>query len=403
MTDKIEFNDSGDLILPGKKLSSLADSSPEQIRLLNLSGDVLLSSSVQPGDRKHPILYGDLRLFHVAELLALISSMSKEGILTLLVPHARKVIYFKQGNVVHAASSVEDDRLIEVLWRKGIITLAQLGKVSEQVRPGKRVGKLLIEKGIITPRQLYEGLQEQILEIIYSTFYFTKGEFIFEEGKLGKKYLAPPELTIRELIQRGLSRLDELYRLDNTFADRNIILYVRPLHLDVQMDEHEQYIKSLVNSKRTVEQIIQTSRMGELETLRILSRLLNTGQLDIAKPSTANVTIGDDPVDFFMEHAARIKTIYSFLKDFDHKAVDRLNAYLSIPAKKYKKVFKNVELDDEGRLDIKTIKENIKRFEIEEQSALAAMAAFYDYAKFQAMDVLDDEHCDELLDQLEDS
>ncbi len=116
MADKARFNDAGDFIVPKAKLGPLSDLPPEQIRILKLSGDILLSTSFYPGNRKQPMLYGDLRLFHVAELIALISSMGKESKLTLLVPHARKAIYFSKGNVVHAASSVEDDRLGEINW-----------------------------------------------------------------------------------------------------------------------------------------------------------------------------------------------------------------------------------------------------------------------------------------------
>lgn len=401
MTDRAGFNDTGDLIIPKKKLGTLGDLSPELIRILRISGDLLLSASTQAGNRKHPIFYGDLRLFHVAELLALISSMGKEGVLTLLVPHARKAIYFNRGHVVHGASSVEDDRLGEILWRKGMITLEQLGEVLDLVKPGSKLGKLLMDRGLITPRQLYEGIQQQILEIVYSTFHFIKGEFIFEERKLDKKYLAPPELTTRELIQEGLSRLDELTKLDNIFADRKTVLCVRPLHLDVELDEHELHIRGLVDSKRTVEQILETSRMGELETLRTLSRLLNTGQIDREKPKDAKRKQDAQSEDFVQDYAYRIKIIYHKLKAFDTKAIDRLNAYLSIPTKRYKKIFKNVLLNDEGELDLNTLRQNIRHLDDGQELALAALTSFYDYSRFQAMDVLDDKSCDELLTQLE--
>ncbi len=331
----LRFGKNGELIVAADKLGKLAAADPGELRLMRLVDDLLVCAQPQPGGRRQPLLYGDLRLFHMAELMALISSMRKDGVLTLYVPHARFTICFAEGEVVYASSTVEDFRLGEVLWRRGHLSLEQLGEVQDLVRPGKKLGKLLIERGLLTRRQLYDEIREQVQEIIFSTFHFDRGEFVFVEGDPGLKGTVRLDMTTRELIREGVGRVQKM------------------------MDARA----------RTCQ---QRHEAGELP-------------------------------DVLAGYVRMLRRIHQTLKVEAPDAIGPLEDFPENPPEQYEQVFEGVSLDADGQLAVDTLYGNALRLDASRarELALGALRSLYDYAVFQAMDVLNDDACDALMERLD--
>lgn len=397
------FSKDGDLIIPAKWLGKLGGGEAKQLRRLELVDDLLICADSQPGQRSQSLLYGDLRLFHVAELIALVSSMGKAGALTLYVPDARKVIYFADGEVVYASSNVEDDRLGEVLWRRGYLSLEQLSKVHDLVTPGKKLGRVLIDHGMLTPRKLYEGLKEQVLEIVHSTFHFNRGEFVFVESKVHIKGSVRLDKTARDVIREGVQRLQELTRLEELFPDRETVLAARPVKVDVKLDDHELHLIELIDGKRSVQALIEASHLGEFETLKGLARLVTVGRVGTRSRTRQQQREQGELPDVLAGYARLLRRIHQTLVIESPDSVRRLEDYPASPAPSYQEVFKNVSIDEDGKLDVDTLYRNARRLESSKarELSLGALRALYDYAVFQAMDVLGDEACDALMDRLD--
>ncbi len=400
MTHELTKTAEGDLVIPAARLGKLKGMAPKDMRLLSLFDDLLLSAHAQPGQRSQPVLYGDLRLFHVGELIALISSMQKNGTLNLMVPFARKTICFSDGEISFAASTVEDDRLGEVLWRRGHISLEQLYEVHDLVTPAKKLGAILVERGYITPRQLYEGIKEQVLEIVYSTFYFRNGEFVFVEGKPRIKATVRLDISTREIMQEGIRRVDEMTRLEELLPRRESIL-VRKL-ASTSLGEREDRLQGLIDGKRTVEQIIKDSHMGEFEALKALAKLRRIGMIDVSDRQAERTDDELPLTEAVDEYIRPLRILHQVLKVESPGAESRLEAYLGSPAPQHRSVFLNVGFDENGRLDRDTFIRNCRREQPQDTRTLAleALLGLFDYAVFQAMDVLDQDTCDELMNKL---
>ena len=400
---ELRFGSQGELIIPKSQLGLFQKADPAQIRTLNLVDDLLLCQQAS-GQRSRPLLYGDLRLFHVAELMALIASMRKDGILSLHVPHARKVTYFKEGQIVFASSNVEDDRLGEVLWRCGYLSLNQLSQVSDLVEPGKKkLGKILIDKGILTPRQLYEGICDQVLEVVYSMFHFTGGEFVFVEKKLHLKNTIRLDMSTRDVIREGVRRLQELSKLEEVVPDRDAVLVARPVKVEVPLEEREKHLLSLLDGKRTVGELIEMGHLGEFDSLKAIAKLLTVGQIDQLEPRQSKQHEEKALPRILQGYAKMLSKIHETLKAESPTTEKRLEDYPSNPSRKYQKVFRNVGLDQQGRLDVDTLYRNARQLDTKKyrELALGALRSLYDYAVFQAMDVLEDDVCQDLLDDLD--
>jgi len=403
MSGKLTVTPDGDLVIPADKLGKLKGVSPESMRIASLYDDLLVCGQPQPGERPSALLYGDLRLFHVGELMALISSMRRDGYLSLFIPHARKTVYFSGGEIVYATSTVEDDRLGEILWRRGFLSLEQLYEVHDLVTPQKKLGAILVERKLITPRQLYEGIKEQVQEIVYSTFHFRRGEFLFVEGKVPLKGRVRLDAGTREVIMEGIHRMEEMTRLEELFPDRGMLVVPRPVMVDAKLGESERHVHKLIDGKKPVEAIIAESHLGEYEALKAMAKLRRVGIVDVREQAVEEMHEESPLPSVVKAYTRMLRYIHQTLKAEESGGETRVESYLGSPAPKHIRIFSNVGFDEDGRLDMDTLFRNAREVSPDDSRnvAMGALRSLYDYAVFQAMDVLEDEACDQMMAKLQ--
>jgi len=194
------------------------------------------------------------------------------GVLTLTHQGVRSVVVH-EGRLVFATSSNPDDRLGELLLRRGRLTLRQLVDAGSAVRPGKRLGAILVEQGVLGPKELVAAVVEHTQEIIYGAFQWTEGLFRFEPGA------APAEsitLNIRtpDLIFEGMRRIEHWSRIDRGMGGLEA-RYVRgAAALDVgrSMTMPAAYLEILtrLEGELGVETICAASSLSSFEVCRSL-------------------------------------------------------------------------------------------------------------------------------------
>jgi hypothetical protein len=165
---------------------------------------------------------GTLAAASVAEVGQLVASTLKTGVLHLSLgaggARHRKTVHFRDGQVVFASSSDPADRLGPVLERLGLASAKDVARCAPLVRPGRPLGQVLVEKGVLDAGRLYEGIAGQVREIFLSSFEVAEGEFLFREEPLDEgNAVRLPERT-RDLILAGLKRADEAERRRGTPA-----------------------------------------------------------------------------------------------------------------------------------------------------------------------------------------
>jgi hypothetical protein len=153
-------------------------------------------------------LKGQLVDLPLPDILQQLRVSGSTGILSLVSGGARKAIYIRDGRVVFAASNLPNDRLGELLLREGKITVEEYEASIRAISKGKRQGKALVEMGALSPKDLWEGVQFQIKEIVYSVFQWADGQFHFEASSLPEKERITVDLDIRDLILAGIRRVD---------------------------------------------------------------------------------------------------------------------------------------------------------------------------------------------------
>jgi hypothetical protein len=118
-------------------------------------------------------------------LMYSILSHRETGVLTLTGDTAEKSVYIQAGRPVFATSSDRGDRLGQVLFRAGKVSLEGLvDSIEVSINSGKRLGTILVENGQIEPHDLIEGVQTQIRNIVCGLFRWTRGRYRYQPGPL---------------------------------------------------------------------------------------------------------------------------------------------------------------------------------------------------------------------------
>jgi len=127
-------------------------------------------------------LVGNLEDLGLGEILQIVSLSRKTGVLSLKSKGREGSIFFRQGQVVRAASSIFQQSLGEVLIQKGVIDLAILRKaLALQQEEGfqDRLGTILIKNFGISFETVEEVVREQIENVVFTLFSWFEGTFEF--------------------------------------------------------------------------------------------------------------------------------------------------------------------------------------------------------------------------------
>lgn len=128
-------------------------------------------------------LEGTLEELGLGEILQIVSLSRKTGVLSLSSKGRDGSVFFRQGQVVRAASSTCQQSLGDVLIQRGVIDLAVLRKgLAFQQKCGfrERLGVILVKNFGVSQETVEEVIREQIESVVFSLFAWTEGTFKFE-------------------------------------------------------------------------------------------------------------------------------------------------------------------------------------------------------------------------------
>jgi hypothetical protein len=207
----------GEPLLSPEQREWLGLSDSESVRVLSTSGRTITLERTRGDSAAFPwdhelVLSAEVRAFPIADCLHLVHSAAKSGFLFFENESHEKSVYLHRGEVVFASSNQEVDRLGECLLRSGVISLEQHREAKSAYTPRTQLGKILVERDFITPRELWNGVKAQVEEIVRSLFSYGAGAVRFWEGEVRPDNVVRLALPTRRLIAEGLRRRDELLK-----------------------------------------------------------------------------------------------------------------------------------------------------------------------------------------------
>jgi len=171
-----------------------------------------------------PALRAEITVFPLFDILSAIHSAGKSGLIHFTYRDHWKSVYLHKGEVVFASSNQRVDRLGECLLRAGVLSLDQLREAERCFSPPARFGKVLVERGFLTPRELWTGVKYQVEEIVRSLFSYPAGQLMFWEGEFQPDNVVRLSLETRRLISEGIQRRQELRKFLSVLEDPRVQL-----------------------------------------------------------------------------------------------------------------------------------------------------------------------------------
>jgi hypothetical protein len=155
------------------------------------------------------MLAGDLAHIAFSELVSLIAHTRTSGALRVMGASGTRTVIFADGEVRGATSVRVGERLGEVAARMGLIKLQELDAVRDDVLQGRRAGRIAVERGMLSERDLWNAMQEHAITIFQSILLESRGVFLLTQECVDDA-LTVPGLPAEALLMEGVRRLDEM-------------------------------------------------------------------------------------------------------------------------------------------------------------------------------------------------
>ena len=234
-----------------------------------------------------PILQGDLSKIQLPDVLSFVSMIRETGKLVVRRAPLERTIHWKDGEIVFASSSSPEHSLGQFLLRNGKITTEQYEESKRRVTPQLRHGKILVQMGAISPKDLWWGVKNQVLEIIYSIIGWKEGDFSFYDkaDELAQERIVL-QINTSSVIMEGIRRLDESARIREKIPDLNLVFArvpgAQPDFRELEMSDGEMGIYNDIDGRRNVRELTGRSDLTEFEVTRILFQLLTARLIEPA-------------------------------------------------------------------------------------------------------------------------
>ncbi|ATB40407.1 hypothetical protein CYFUS_005856 [Cystobacter fuscus] len=244
------------------------------------------TTSTAPRTRAPPAwsLSGNLKDTSVPRLLNAYYEARHSGELKLRQGTTQKVVYFEAGRPVYAASNLAPERFLRFCVRRGVVSEAQAQAAFALAREQNlRSSEALARLGFVDARRRQQVLEEQVKEVLWSTFSWTEGAYGFSALRPPSAGRVALSLFPGDLILEGVQRSEPLVALRQHMPrSRRLFPSAAPpyaLH-ELKLKGQQALLLAYADGTKTVEDLLTLTDLPEREGLATLRGLELLGVLE---------------------------------------------------------------------------------------------------------------------------
>jgi hypothetical protein len=240
-------------------------------------------------------LEGSVKDIAIADVLQLIATQKKSGLLTFSKGQETLSISFFTGNVVHAFSGNEDEQLSNALILAEKITIVQLRAAIRTTPKGTPIGETFINLAYVTSEDIKKWNQTLTQEAVFSALSWESGSYQFEPQEVYLREDIYLPTTIECLLMEENHQRNEWPVLLSKIPNREVIfervdtpqeeevLSLSETNGDslaqfLDTEEHT-WLTQWIDGTRTVEGVIRHAGMGAFPIYKCLIELLAIGRI----------------------------------------------------------------------------------------------------------------------------
>ncbi len=218
---------------------------------------------------------------------------SLKGTLTLVRGDETRHLFFEKGELRTATSSREGQRIGAFLKRRGWITDQDLSWALDTVaKQGRaRLGKILLEKGLVSRQVLDAEMRRLVEEIVFSTFEWGDGEYRFQASTGVLDPDVALTLSTAAVIVEGIRRLPESEAFRERLGDGRFvpILSTDPMsrYQYLPLTPQEAYILSRIDGRLDLDSLLKIGGTSRAATAKTAYALMSCGIVEWRKEGAA--------------------------------------------------------------------------------------------------------------------
>ncbi|HSP79584.1 MAG TPA: DUF4388 domain-containing protein [Myxococcaceae bacterium] len=260
------------------------------------------AKTTAPGTRRRPppewSLSGDLKHTSIPRLLNAYYEARHSGELKLRHGAMMKVVYFEAGRLVYAASNLPTERFARFCLRRGVLPEARVPEVAALVREQNlRSSEAMMRLGLLDEQQHRQLLEEQVKEILSSTFSWTEGAYGYSPKRPPRAGLVKLSVFPGDIILEGVLKAESLVALRQRMPpSRRLFPNAAPpygLH-ELKLEGQQALLLAYADGSKTVEDLLTLTDLPEREMLATLRALELLGVLEERReePTRSRISFG---------------------------------------------------------------------------------------------------------------
>jgi len=219
-----------------------------------------------------------------------------KGTLTLSRPSERIHLFFVDGELKAANSTRAGMRVGETLLVNGVLPESEFEEALRSVEPGRRgrIGKMLVERGLVTQEILDAAIRKHFEGIFFSCFSWRDGDFAFLPSRGSLDSDVSMELPTAALIIEGVRREPGEDRRAEDLGDSSSFGRATPLTSrleSLRLSSEEAYFLSLCDGRTRLRDILRLGR-SRAEASQILYTLLACGLIEFVPAQAPGTAAG---------------------------------------------------------------------------------------------------------------
>jgi septal ring-binding cell division protein DamX len=225
-------------------------------------------------------------------LLLEIRDSGKTGVLLAKEGEIDKRIFFQNGEPVASRSNVRKDLLGEILCRRDRISRAQLDETILESKKNRddNFGQILIQKGFLTPKDLYSECKYQFVSILFTLFPWREGTYAFQEQEastLIPKDLPRFRVKFTKLFSEGIRLIKDENFIDGILGNTDVNINLTGLDIppeDLSFRGDELPVLDALSTSRSIEKLPAALTLDPFLVKKILYTLSSLGVVEIQSP-----------------------------------------------------------------------------------------------------------------------
>ncbi len=263
----------------------------------------------------------------IIDIIQMIALGMKTGVLNVTDNFHLGAIYFENGKIVYCSIVNKEEKLGDLLLKKGDITEEQLKeclKIQED-QPDKKIGDILIDKGYISQDKLEKALKEQIEDSLFTILTWKEGKFNFEPGIKPHDTEILVSMDVDRILLKEGKKIDEWSIIQQYIPSfDNVPEKTGKVPTNLLKDEEKVF--SLIDSRHSVEDIIEETNIPRFSVAKILVDFIKNGYIKIGDKRKIHV---DKDLKKQLEESLKLSFAF-FAAEMYKESLEKINEVLSL-------------------------------------------------------------------------